>query len=860
MCGVIGLRCARDRADLGEVASRLLRMLEYRGYDSTGAAIQTAAGKVTLLKDVGSPTVVTKKLAIGALPGKIFCGQVRWATFGAVTRENAQPHEARCKTHLYGAHNGNITNCDQLKDWLTSQGHKVLSDNDGEMLVHTVEHFFAKELARRGRDAVKAGGRASLPASGKALAGREAALKAAILAAARKMVGSYAAVVVDPVTHLVAAIKAGSSLYMGVGHDEAHGPFTIASSDLASVLSLTKILLPIKENEFAFYTHDSVRFFHLRTGKELKRKPVRSRLKVEETELSEPYRYFMQQEIFSQPAAVAKVISLFLRRSDLLALAERLGRRHPAAARTARETVARLASRAHADRLKTDFLGFLESPEAAGLKAMAARPGAVLKAEGFESSMGGFLEELAALAPKGLAPVVRLLDGFCLLEEADDIGRRSDEFVSRIVRARRSGGSVYLLACGTSFHAAKCAAVFFNKIAGVRVTAMLPGDFRAESSGSLRDGDLVIGISQSGETKDLIDVIDLIRATRKRVGVVTVLNNVNSTLALEKADLYLPLFCGPEIAVPATKSFMNQLAVLYVLALKTGEKTRPGPETRRRLDNLLKVPVLLEETGSSTRQSLEAAAQSLFLEPSIHILATGMQGVAKEGALKVREVVLNHTEGYEGAEFKHGPNTILGVNTVFGLEAVRSVLARFARFSAELAAEVDLPAAGLARLYKAVAERAFSDVPAAALDQVEKEAFERVVERGGLFESLYTNYPLVFVTGPSERDVNLTISQINTHKIRGADIYIIAEDHPSLRDAVCRPHPDRFGRKYRSGCIRLPRTDDDLLPFFTSTLALQLLALRMSVAKLGLLDKLKIAGHGVHPDSPKNVSKSITVD
>ncbi|HAH07829.1 MAG TPA: glutamine--fructose-6-phosphate aminotransferase, partial [Elusimicrobia bacterium] len=108
---MIGLRCARDRADLGEVAARLLRMLEYRGYDSTGAILQSEAGDIVLRKDVGSPTVVTKKLGIHKLPGKIFCGQVRWATFGSVTRENAQPHDVRCKTHLYGAHNGNITNC-----------------------------------------------------------------------------------------------------------------------------------------------------------------------------------------------------------------------------------------------------------------------------------------------------------------------------------------------------------------------------------------------------------------------------------------------------------------------------------------------------------------------------------------------------------------------------------------------------------------------------------------------------------------------------------------------------------------------------------------------------------------------------
>ena len=270
MCGVIGLRCERDRGDLGEVACALLRMLEYRGYDSTGAAIQTAAGKITLLKDVGSPTVVTRRLGIARLSGRVFCGQVRWATFGSVTRENAQPHEVFCKTHLYGAHNGNITNCDRLKDWLTKQGHRVMSDNDGEMLVHTIEHYFATEL-RRTED-------------------RAAALKAAVMSAAKKMVGSYAAVVVDPVTQRMAAIKAGSSLYMGLGHDEAKGAFHIASSDLAAVLSRTKMLLPIAEGEFALYDHERADFYDLQTGRRLRKNPARSRLKVEETELKEPGR------------------------------------------------------------------------------------------------------------------------------------------------------------------------------------------------------------------------------------------------------------------------------------------------------------------------------------------------------------------------------------------------------------------------------------------------------------------------------------------------------------------------------------------------------------------------------------------
>src|SRR4029077_1425314 len=146
MCGVIGLVYEHHRPDLGQVAAELLKTLEYRGYDSTGAAIQGDGEEVTLRKGVGAPSIMVDELGITQLAGRAFCGQVRWATFGAVTEENSQPHVVRCKAFLYGAHNGNVTNCDDLKVWLGVEGHKVLSDNDGEMVVHTVEHCFAIEV------------------------------------------------------------------------------------------------------------------------------------------------------------------------------------------------------------------------------------------------------------------------------------------------------------------------------------------------------------------------------------------------------------------------------------------------------------------------------------------------------------------------------------------------------------------------------------------------------------------------------------------------------------------------------------------------------------------------------------------
>jgi len=116
----------------------------------------------------------------------------------------------------------------------------------------------------------------------------------------------------------------------------------------------------------------------------------------------------------------------------------------------------------------------------------------------------------------------------------------------------------------------------------------------------------------------------------------------------------------------------------------------------------------------------------------------------------------------------------------------------------------------------------------------------------------------LFITTPRELDINLTISQINTHKIRGANVYLIAEDNNDLREAVSVAPSSVF--PYRHGYITLPRTDSIILPIFSISVVLQLLALNMSLKKMEFLNRLEIINHGVHPDVPKNVSKSITVD
>jgi glucosamine 6-phosphate synthetase-like amidotransferase/phosphosugar isomerase protein len=834
-------------------------MLEYRGYDSTGAAIQDHQGNITLRKDVGAPSKVAYDLEVDKLAGHIFCGQVRWATFGVVTKENAQPHEVKCKTHIYGAHNGNITNCHQLKEWLVAQGHDVKSDNDGEMLVHTVEHFFAEEL--RFKDETNDQTRFS-------------ALKNAVTKAYKKVTGSFAAIIVDPVAERLVAIKAGSSLYIGQGQNADVGDFTIASSDLASVLQLTKILVPIKEKQFAIFQHGQLQAFDIRTGENLELSPQRSLLKVEETRLQHPFKYFMEQEIYSQVRNTAKLISLFNGGDPVISILRANEKDSSGLYQTIKDEIQQLARITVPGELKVRVLDFFDSPSVKCLNDLIIENSNEELNLQLESSFSSFLEDLRQIATESRLKtdphlLLKFIDGIFELENICEIEEKMAGFVKIIGEARQRGSSIYMLACGTSFHAAKTAPLFFNEIAGISITPLLPGEFRAQCTQSLGEKDIVIGISQSGETKDLIDVFTFVEEKYPQVKRICILNNTNSTLALEKSDLFIPLFCGPEIAVPATKSFLNQLLVLYMAAIKVRkhledhapEMVKNGKPAEFHLQEMVQIPQLIDRTIKTTQQDINAIAGDLYLRPSMHILATRILGIAKEGALKIREIVINHTEGFEGSEFKHGPNTILGVNTIFGLDSVAALMQKYEEvlnFILEQKDAEEMRPRGLLRMFKAISDYALKDQIPHYLSKEEQGIFNEIFKNYDLFSSLYDNYPLLFITTPRELDINLTISQINTHKIRGANVYLIAEDNNDLREAVSVAPSSMF--PYRHGYITLPRTDSIILPIFSISVVLQLLALQMSLKKMEFLNRLEINNHGVHPDVPKNVSKSITVD
>jgi len=884
-CGVLGMSLAKKSIKLGKYASQLLRALEYRGYDSTGGAFQKDNMKVTLLKDVGAPSTLVKTLGIEKQEGKVFCGQVRWATFGNVTQRNAQPHIVKCKQFIYGAHNGNITNTRELKQFLLSEGHNVVSDNDGEMLVHTIEHYFDNELKKyKTKDQSDT-------------RFRRECMRKGIIQAAKKMVGSYAAVVVDPLTETSWAIKGGSSLYFGVGEIDGN-EFGLASSDLTAVLRFTKMLVNLREGEFIEYSVNNFQIYAfknlkvkrpglddliIKEGDSIDKKQVRSKLRAEDTELIPPYEYFMEQEIHAETESSGKLIKLFQGGSNT-------GRRMLNLLK--REKFLQDMKELHSQIMKSDdleahkkhFKEFRNSKKADEFYAKVKEDYTSIynelvkkdfeKKYFFSTDKNSFIDLLNAHFDKKSLLICKALDS---LSEEIDVKEFKDsviKFLELIDNTRAKNRNIYTIACGTSYHATLVAAVFFNEIANVEIIPILPGNFRGQFSKSLQNDDVIIGVSQSGETKDLIDIFNDVENSGLDIKKIVLVNNLNSTLGQEKSDVSIPIFCGPEIAVPATKSFINQITLFYYLAIKVAEVCfeklknenvkdikKIGKALAKRQDSVVMIPRLIQETIDSTEEQVELVASKIYMEPSMHILATKIMGVAKEGALKIRETVLNHTEGGEASEFKHGPNTILGKNTVFGMKSVKAMIRHFNETQDELDQIADEQGISIEEkrlLSRELSNYIFNKSFPFNLSAKGLKLFKEIVKDYDFFENAYRNYPLIYVTGPEKRDVNLTISQINTHKIRGADTFVIAEEDEKLfENAKINPHDEGY---YGWGYIPLPRTGDSLMTTFSATIVLQLLALKMSVKKMAYLDRLSIGEHGVHPDVPKNVSKSITVD
>lgn len=242
-----------------------------------------------------------------------------------------------------------------------------------------------------------------------------------------------------------------------------------------------------------------------------------------------------------------------------------------------------------------------------------------------------------------------------------------EEYATELKNANR----IVIVACGTSWHAGLVAEYIFEELCRVNVEVEYASEFRYRNP-VINKGDVIIAISQSGETADTLVAIE--NAKEKGAIILGVVNVVGSSIA-RTAHAGAYTHAGPEIGVASTKAFTAQLAILTMIALKLGYEKGTLPENRYRqlLNQLEAIPQQVEAILKNAGE-IKMLAEKYMHAPDFLYLGRGYNfPVALEGALKLKEISYIHAEGYPAAEMKHGPIALVDENLPVVFVATRDV-------------------------------------------------------------------------------------------------------------------------------------------------------------------------------------------
>ncbi len=508
MCGIFGYVTNKEEA-LGPILISAAERLTYRGYDSVGAATLNN-GRIDLRKDTGKVDAVAARYNIAEMRGQRGITQLRWATFGEPSQINAQPH-LDSDGDMVGAHNGNVVNNVELREQFIAEGMTVRSQNDGEACVHAVERYI-----NRGYEFIDA-----------------------IRLAYGDLEGDYAFVIGRANDDKLYAFKKGSGMVVGLGEG-----FTCVSSDLPSILPLTREVIRPQDGEIVTLWADRVEVRSVKNGEPVIRMPETVTESMDAVQKG-GYPHFMLKEIHEQ-AQVARELS-------------------------------------------------------------------------------------------------HVLNG----------NREVETLVEKMKNARH----LYFIGCGTSYHAASVGAVYFAQLAERAVIPVLAPQFIPQYAPTVNHEDVGIFVSQSGETKDVLNALEAAEA--RGMACFGLANVVGSTLT-KATSFTLPLCCGYEISVPATKTFTNQVVTFLYLAYKMAGRGLDTPRDDQRGYSTTKlfesIPELMEKTIKMVEPQIIEIAKEINEWNDLYCLGYGTTyPIALEGALKLKEITYAHCEGMLSTEFKHGP-------------------------------------------------------------------------------------------------------------------------------------------------------------------------------------------------------------
>ena len=221
----------------------------------------------------------------------------------------------------------------------------------------------------------------------------------------------------------------------------------------------------------------------------------------------------------------------------------------------------------------------------------------------------------------------------------------------------RSIGTVHLVGCGTAMHAGMVGKAAIETLARVPAEVDIASEFRYRDP-ILNPNDLVIIISQSGETSDTLAALKL--AKSRGVPVLAIVNVVGSSIA-RAADYVLYTYAGPEIAVASTKAYMVQLCVLYLFALRLAyaRGRLSAAETRRYTAQLLRAPEIIKARLADCEQIKYLASRYMNTQSCFFIGRGFDYSLSLEGSLKLKEISYVHSDAYAAGELKHGTISLI---------------------------------------------------------------------------------------------------------------------------------------------------------------------------------------------------------
>ena len=279
MCGIVGAIAARN---VLPILMDGLQRLEYRGYDSAGVAIRSAAGELKRFRALGKVAVLNDLVAQSDATGDLGIAHTRWATHGAPAERNAHPHMSGVRVAV--VHNGIIENHAQLRDRLIEKGYAFTSETDTEVIAHLMADKLESGLS----------------------------LRAAIVATAGELEGAYALAAASPEDgDRIVVTREGSPLVIGIGEGE-----NFIASDVTALLPVTRSFIFLEEGDVAEVRRDGVTIYNS-AGDQVIR-PVKVSDLTNESVDKGPYAHYMLKEIYEQPGVVSETLEGRIHKGRLL--------------------------------------------------------------------------------------------------------------------------------------------------------------------------------------------------------------------------------------------------------------------------------------------------------------------------------------------------------------------------------------------------------------------------------------------------------------------------------------------------------------------------------------------------------------